>query len=332
MSSATSRRDVLVVGSVNADIVVELDRLPVRGEAVAANKPDTGKFFPGGKGANQAAAAARLISDASQLRAQFVCQFGNDVHGEALQTALTQIGVDVALAGHPQCPSGQAFVFVYPDGDNSIVIVGGANATWPQQLPAPVLDAIRSAAIVLLQCEIPAEINFVVAKTASEVGVPVMWDSGGEDRKIPDDVLPFITYLCPNETELARLADREVNSAEDAVAAAKSMQSKGAQALLVTLGSHGSVYIPANGGDVVRQACFTVDKVVDTTGAGDCFRGAFAVAIAEGKSVKESMARAAAASALCVQVAGAMPSMPSAAQVTSFLETQSCSREEQHLA
>lgn len=325
MSSSVGH--VLVVGSVNADIVVELERLPVRGETVAASKPDTGKFFPGGKGANQAAAAARLISDANALRAKFVCQFGNDTHGEALQSALQQSGVDISLAGHPQCPSGQAFVFVYPDGDNSIVIVGGANATWPQSLPSAVVKAVQSAAIVLLQCEIPAEINFLVAKVAAEANVPVLWDSGGEDRKIPDDVLPFITYLCPNETELARLAGCEVNSEADAIDATRVMQAKGANALLVTLGSQGSVFIPrADSGDaVLRQTTFHVDKVVDTTGAGDCFRGAFAVAIAERRSVGEAMRRASAAAALCVQVAGAMPSMPSAAQVASFLATNDAS-------
>ncbi|KAF1315203.1 Ribokinase, partial [Globisporangium splendens] len=325
-SSSAAVRHVLVVGSVNADIVVEIDRLPVRGETFAANRPDTGKFVPGGKGANQAAAAARLVSHECSLQTKFACQFGNDTHGDALRAALSALSVDSSLAGRPACPSGQAFVFVYPDGDNSIVIVGGANATWPEQLPESLVDAIQSAAIVLLQCEIPEYVNVLVAQAAAHAGVPVMWDSGGEDRKIPDDVLPLITYLCPNETELARLTGKDVQSTEDAIAAARTMQTKGAQALLVTLGSQGSVFVPpANtaDADVVHQPCFKVDNVVDTTGAGDCFRGAFAVAIAEGKSMKESLKQAAAASALCVQVAGAMPSMPSAAQVASFLQAQS---------
>uniref|UniRef100_K3X8K3 Ribokinase n=1 Tax=Globisporangium ultimum (strain ATCC 200006 / CBS 805.95 / DAOM BR144) TaxID=431595 RepID=K3X8K3_GLOUD len=324
--TSAAARHVLIVGSVNADIVVEIDRLPVRGETVAANRPDTGKFVPGGKGANQAAAAARLVSEQHNLQTKFAGQFGNDTHGDALRAALSALDVDSSLAGRPACPSGQAFVFVYPDGDNSIVIVGGANATWPAQLPESLVDAIQSAAIVLLQCEIPEYVNVLVAQAAAHAGVPVMWDSGGEDRKIPDDVLPLITYLCPNETELARLAGENVQSIEDAVAVARVMQAKGAQALLVTLGSQGSVFVPpasAADADVVHQPCFKVDNVVDTTGAGDCFRGAFAVAIAEGKSVKESLKQAAAASALCVQVAGAMPSMPSAAQVASFLQAQS---------
>lgn len=329
MNDDEHRRRVLVVGSVNADVVVELGRLPARGETVSAAKPDTGVFFPGGKGANQAAAAARLLSTEGSLRAALVCQFGNDTHAQALQSALQGADVDITLAGHPAVPSGQAFVFVYPDGDNSIVIVGGANATWPSALPQPVVDAVQRAAIVLLQTEIPAEVNYEVAKVAAEAHVPVLWDSGGEDRAIPDHVLPLITYLCPNETELARLAGRDVSSVDDAIAAARELQSRGANALLVTLGSQGSVFIP-NSADaapnaIIRQPCFSVDKVVDTTGAGDCFRGAFAVAVAEGKSVKESMQLAAAAGALCVQVAGAMPSMPSAAQVATFLAERAVS-------
>ncbi|RLN87635.1 hypothetical protein BBJ28_00019691 [Nothophytophthora sp. Chile5] len=318
---ANAQRHVLVIGSVNADIVVEIDRLPVRGETVAANKPDTGKFFPGGKGANQAAAAARLIgSHNPRLRAKFACQFGNDTHGGTLRDALQGAGVDTTLAGHPDCPSGQAFVFVYPDGDNSIVIVGGANAVWPQELPAALTEAIQTAAIVLVQCEIPERINALVVKTAAKTKVPVLWDTGGDDCPIPADVLPLVTFLCPNETELARLTKREVNNTDDAIAAARFLQSQGANNVLVTLGLDGSVLVPGDGSEVLHQRCFQVDSVVDTTGAGDCYRGAFAVAFAEGREVQECMARATAASALCIQRAGALPSLPSGEEVEAFLK------------
>ncbi|KAF4317643.1 hypothetical protein G195_008954 [Phytophthora kernoviae 00238/432] len=289
-----TRRHVLVIGSVNADIVVEINRLPVRGETLAANKSDTGKFFPGGKGSNQAAAAARIIGvKHPTLCAKFAGQFGNDTHGGALTEALRGVGVGTELSGHPNCPSGQAFVFVYPDGDNSIVIVGGANASWPDDLPPALSDAIKSAAIVLLQCEIPPRINALVAKTAAETGVPVMFDTGGEDTPISADVLPHLTYVCPNETELARLTKREVNNMDDAISAARFLQEQGAK---------------------------NVNNVVDTTGAGDCYRGAFAVAYAEGREVQDCMARAAAAGALCVQRAGALPSLPSGDEVVEFLK------------
>lgn len=314
--------NVVIVGSVNADIVVAVDRLPARGETVGASRNDTGTFVPGGKGANQAAAVARLL-DPSQRQAKFVCQFGNDAHATKLQDALTNVGVDLALAGHPDCPSGQAFVFVYPDGDNSIVIVGGANASWPEKLSSACIEAITSAAIVLLQCEIPAEVNYTVAKTAAQANVPVMWDSGGEDRPIPSEILPLISFLCPNETELSRLAHKVVRSKEDAIEAARSLQAQGARNLLVTLGSLGSVFVPENAAEpVVHQPCLKVDNVVDTTGAGDCYRGAFAVSFAEGRSIQNCMLRAAAASALCVQAAGALPSIPSAEQTTAFLKAQ----------
>ncbi|KAE8884193.1 hypothetical protein PF005_g21814 [Phytophthora fragariae] len=316
-----TRKHVLVIGSVNADIVVEISRLPVRGETLSASKPDTGNFFPGGKGSNQAAAAGKIIgADHPTLSAKFAGQFGNDTHGDALKLALQGAGVDTALAGHPDCPSGQAFVFVYPDGDNSIVIVGGANRAWSDELPTALTDAVKSAAIVLLQCEIPERINALVAKTAAETNVPVMWDTGGDDTPIPADLLPLLTFVCPNETELARLTKREVNSTDDAVATARFLQEQGAKNVLVTLGSDGSVFVPADGSELVHQKCFKVDKVVDTTGAGDCYRGAFAVAFAEGREVQDCMARAAAASALCVQRAGALPSLPSGDEVVAFLK------------
>lgn len=315
------RKHVLVIGSVNADIVVEISRLPLRGETLSACKADTGKFFPGGKGSNQAAAAGKLLgAHHPTLCVQFAGQFGNDTHGKALKDALESASVDTRLAGYPDCPSGQAFVFVYPDGDNSIVIVGGANRAWPEELPAALSDAIKSAAIVLLQCEIPQRINARVAETAAEANVPVMWDTGGDDTLIPVDLLHLLIYVCPNETELARLTKREVNNKDDAIAAARFLQDQGAKNVLVTLGSDGSVFVPTDGALLVYQKCFKVEKVVDTTGAGDCYRGAFAVAIAQGQKVQDCMAYAAAASALCVQRPGALPSLPSSDEVAAFLK------------
>ena len=217
-------------------------------------------------------------------------------------------------------PSGQALVFVYPNGDNSIVIIGGANCTWPAALPEAVVAAIESAAIVLLQCEIPAAANALVVKAAARAAVPVMWDAGGDDVPLPVDLLPHVTYLCPNETELARLTRREVNSVDDAIAAATLLQAQGAKNVLVTLGADGAVFVPANGANAVHQKGFHVDNVVDTTGAGDCFRGAFAVALAEGQAVKNCLVRATAASALCVQRRGALPSLPTSEEVNTFLD------------
>ncbi|KAI9995161.1 hypothetical protein PInf_012208 [Phytophthora infestans] len=271
------RRHILVVGSVGADIVVEVNRMPARGETLSASKPDTGNVYPGGKGDNQAATIAKLIGpDHPTLIAKMACQFGNDTEKGSRAT----------------CLSGLAFVFVYPDGDNSIVIVSGANSAWPEELPTALIDAIKNAAIVLVQCEIPVRRN----------------------------VLPLLTFVCPNETELARLTTRGVNNVEDAIEASRFLQDQGAKDVLVTLGSDGSVFVPADGSKVLRQSAFKVDNVVDTTGAGDCYRGAFVVAFAEGRALQDCMLRASAASALCVQHAGALPSLPSTDEVVAFLK------------
>ncbi|KAG6618523.1 ribokinase [Phytophthora cinnamomi] len=317
-----TRRHILVVGSVGADIVVEVDRMPARGETLSANKPDTGNVYPGGKGDNQAATIAKLIgADHPTLTAKMACQFGNDNHGKMIKEMLQSVGVDTSLCTQAKCSSGLAFVFVYPDGDNSIVIVSGANSAWPAELPSSLIDAIKTAAFVLVQCEIPVHVNALVAKAAAETNVPVMWDTGGDDYQIPADVLPLLTFVCPNETELARLTEREVSNTDDAIAAARFLQEQGAKDVLVTLGADGSVFVPDDDSEVLRQSSFKVDNVVDTTGAGDCYRGAFAVAYTEGRSIQDCMVRASAASALCVQRAGALPSLPSGDEVVSFLKT-----------
>ncbi|GMF19000.1 unnamed protein product [Phytophthora fragariaefolia] len=246
-----TRRHILVVGSVGADIVVEVDQMPARGETRSARKHDTGNVYPGGKGDNQAAAVAKLIgADHPTLVAKMACQFGNDSHGEMIKKTLQSVGA------------------------------------------------------------------------AAEANVPLMWDAGGDDYPIPTDVLPLLTFLCPNETELARLTKREVNNTEDAIAAARLLQDQGAKDVLVTLGVDGSVFVPADGTKVLRQSSFKVDNVVDTTGAGDCYRGAFAVAFAECRSLQDCMVRASAASALCVQRVGALPSLPSGDEVVAFLKSQ----------
>ncbi|KAJ8578080.1 hypothetical protein ON010_g1126 [Phytophthora cinnamomi] len=239
-----TRRHILVVGSVGADIVVEVDRMPARGETLSANKPDTGNVYPGGKGDNQAATIAKLIgADHPTLTAKMACQFGNDNHGKMIKEMLQSVGVDTSLCTQAKCSSGLAFVFVYPDGDNSIVIVSGANSAWPAELPSSLIDAIKTAAFVLVQCEIPVHVNALVAKAAAETNVPVMWDTGGDDYQIPADVLPLLTFVCPNETELARLTEREVSNTDDAIAAARFLQEQGAKDVLVTLGADGSVFV-----------------------------------------------------------------------------------------
>ena len=313
---------ICILGSVNADIVLHINKLPSLGETLDAARPDTGFFVPGGKGANQAVACAKLASH--EMRAEMVCRFGNDSHGEKLQSALTSYGV--GTSGSSRCadtPSGQAYIFLHPGGNNSILLVGGANREWPSVLSAEVRAMIEAASMVLLQREVPERVNVEAAVFARSVGTPVMMDAGGMDEPIPDSLLAQLAYFCPNETELARITGMSVDGACDAevLAAARELQRRGVANILVTLGTDGSLFVGADG-VVERAAAFRIAKadVVDTTGAGDCYRGAFAVALTSlDLSLAGALQFAAAASALCVQRLGAMPSMPARHEVIEFL-------------
>lgn len=327
---------VVVVGSINADIMIEIERLPQRGETIAARCGTSGRMVPGGKGANQAAACARLGFDTS-----LICQFGSDAHAPVLQQALDDCNVSYDLASTVSCPSGQAYVMVEPNGENSIIIVSGANGQWPSTITINTTGnstdecfltverekAIQNAAVVLLQREIPDEINLLVAKTAQKANVPVFLDLGGFDTPVMEEVLPFVSFLCPNETELTRLIASEVemtvNDIPTAIQASKYVYTKYPTfqgRLLITLGAHGAIVIDAKQ-ELYQQSAFSVSNVVDTTGAGDCFRGVFAAMYSDGKTIPQALEFASAASALCIQTSGAMPSLPPLHMIQRFLTT-----------
>jgi len=310
----------LVVGSLNADIILEINRFPKRGETLNARTPDTGIMVPGGKGANQAVAAARL-SQGTGRKAQFVCQFGNDSHAKTLEKVLVDSGLDISACGHADKPSGQAFIFLEADGQNSILIVGGSNVAWPQGLNAEVAGIVRGASAVLLQREIPEYVNEAVAEAAHRAGVPVVQDVGGEERPFSDDLLRRLTYICPNETELERLTGMPTGTEQQIVAAARHLQKKGVKNVLVTLGSDGALLLDDTG-NVIRQASCPVPggKVVDTTGAGDCFRAAFTVALVEGRPLQECMKFAAAAGSITVSRMGAIPSLANREECRRLIE------------
>jgi len=312
---------LLCVGSLNADIIVEVDRFPQRGETIGSRNPNTGFMLPGGKGANQAVAAARL-SAASGGVTRFACVFGNDGNATALRKVLEENKLDLSLCSTCDKPSGQAFIFLEADGSNSIIIVGASNLAWPQQLDAGLAAAVASASAVMLQREIPDHVNEAVARAAKAAGVPVILDMGGVDAPLPESLLPLLSLVCPNETELARLTAEgsadgvamPTETQEQCVAAAKTVQARGVSQVLVTRGSHGAVLLGADG-SITARAANMVEKVVDTTGAGDCFRAAYAVAFTEGRPTAECLDFAAKAAALCVGRLGAIPSMPNRSEI-----------------
>ena len=169
-----------MVGSVNADIIVEISRFPKPGETMAARKNDTGYVLPGGKGANQAVAAKRLGQD--NVTVNFIGVFGNDGNAEMLKEVLKKENVNISQSLTADVPNGQALIFIDASGENSIIIIGGSNQAWPDgPLDDSVVNTIASSDVLLLQREIPDRINVAVAEIASKAGCTIVSDVGGAD-------------------------------------------------------------------------------------------------------------------------------------------------------
>ncbi|KAF9596354.1 hypothetical protein IFM89_009032 [Coptis chinensis] len=272
---------------------MQIDRLPKEGETMSAK---TGQTLAGGKGANQATCSGKL-----SYQTFFIGQVGEDAHGRLIIEALENGGVVLdCLNVVSNVPTGHAVVMLQSDGQNSIIIVGGANMScWPEKLKDGDLDVVRNAGIVFLQREIPDSVNIQVAKAARSANVPVILDAGGMEGLIPVELLRCVDIFSPNETELARLTGMRTESFEQICqAVVKCYEMEKSQLPIIS-----------------------ATKVIDTTGAGDTFTAAFAVALVEGKSRMESLKFAAAAASLCVQVKGAIPSMPARKAVLDLLHS-----------
>ncbi|XVE52912.1 hypothetical protein DITRI_Ditri02bG0162400 [Diplodiscus trichospermus] len=310
----TQQPPLVVVGSANADIYVEIDRLPKEGETISAKN---GRTLAGGKGANQATCGAKL-----SYPTYFIGRVGDDAHGKLITEALESGGVRSeylkSLGGG--VPTGHAVVMLQSDGQNSIIIVGGANMScWPEKLSDEDLDVVMKAGIVLLQREIPDSVNIQVAKAARSAGVTVIMDAGGMDAPIPQELLNFVDIFSPNESELGRLTGMPTESFEQISQAAAKCHKMGVKQVLVKLGAKGSALF-VEGEEPIKQSIIPAAEVLDTTGAGDTFTASFAVALVEGKSKEECLRFAAAAASLCVQVMGAIPSMPDRKSVLNLLQ------------
>ncbi|KAG0455337.1 hypothetical protein HPP92_024629 [Vanilla planifolia] len=310
---AEINKPIVVVGSANADIYVEIDRLPKKGETVSARN---GVTLAGGKGANQACCGGRLAHPT-----YFVGQIGEDAHGRLIEDALRRGGVRLDyLARVPSAPTGFAVVMLEPDGQNSIIIIGGANMCgWPEEVGRKDLELVRSAGLVLLQREIPDHINIQVATASQNAGVPVILDVGGVEAPIPVGLLNVIDILSPNETELQRLTGMPTDTFEQISQAALKCHEMGVKKILLKLGSKGSALCVA-GEEMIRQPAIPVSEVVDTTGAGDTFTAAFGVALVEGLTMDACLEFAAAAASLCIEVKGTIPSMPDRKAVVERLQ------------
>jgi ribokinase len=299
---------LLVVGSVNADLYVEIDRLPQRGETILGARA---AVRPGGKGANQAAAAARL-----GMRTAFAGQVGDDAFAAVLREALRGAGVDLRALVVSAGASGQAMILLQSGGENSIVVVPGANERWTR-LGSAARAALARSSAVLLQREIPDAVALDAARLATQRGIPVLMDAGGRDAPLSPALLRHLSLLSPNETELGRLTGRPTRTHLEVVAAAQRLLARGVGAVLVKLGARGCVLVEPDG--ALTVPAFPV-RVLDTTGAGDCFTAAYAVGLLEGMQPAQRLKLACAAAALCVTRKGALPAMPSRGEVDRMLE------------
>jgi len=309
-SMLVGKKPVVVVGSINIDLVANTERIPVEGETVA------GKGFqihPGGKGANQAVAVAKLGYPVSMIGC-----LGDDTFGEQLRSHLESAGVDVAGVATVPGSSGVAVILVADKGENCIVITPGANARLTPHDLDKNIEIIRSAGLVLTQLEIPIETVSHLATICSREGVPLILDPAPA-RELPAELMKQIAWLTPNETE-AEFFIRNANGGHDAkdpVATARMLMAQGMRGVVLKLGARGA-YLASAAGLTQFLESFPVEAV-DTTAAGDAFNGAFATALLMNIGPVESARFAAAAAAVSVTRVGAQPSMPSMSEVEQML-------------
>lgn len=306
MSQRSNQPRIAVVGSLNMDMVVRAPRRPAKGETLLGT--DFGLFI-GGKGNNQAIAAARAGGQVTMIG-----RVGADPFGDALLAALAREGIDARHvlrdAAHG---TGVALIVVDAEGDNSIIVVPRANRALTPEDVDRAAEAIAACDVLLLQLEIPLEVAACAARVAKGAGRTVILNPAPAQR-VPSDLLAAVDILVPNEGEAAALAGLESRGVEGAWQAARALRAAQPtlQAVIVTLGEEGALVVSSTG--EVHVPPYRV-KAVDTTAAGDAFCGALAVALGRGESLIDAVRYGNAAGALAATVAGAEPSLPRAEAV-----------------
>jgi ribokinase len=298
---------IVVFGSINIDLVVRTPRLPAPGETLTGHT-----FFtaPGGKGANQAVACARL-----GVPTRMVGRVGDDLFGEQLRASLRSFGVqDDGVLTTPG-PSGVALIAVDDTAENTIVIVPGANGAVSIADIPRLERALDGARALLLQLEVPIETVVAAARAAHTRGVTVILDPAPA-LPLPDELYALADIITPNEHEATTLTGIAVHDDQGAIAAARALIARGARRVALKLGARGALTADAEGEQFWSP--FTVTPV-DTVAAGDAFNGGLAVALSEGRSFDEAIRWGLAAGALSVTRHGAQPSMPERNEVLTLL-------------
>jgi ribokinase len=299
-----TRKPIVVVGSINMDLVARTPRIPLAGQTLIGSGFTT---TPGGKGANQAVAVARLGYPVHMIGA-----VGDDVFGQALLDNLAGAGVQTGAVARVSGPSGVAPILVADNGENSIVVVSGANGKVDPSLINRHADLIRSAGMVLCQLELPMQALEHTLQICAEAQVPVMLDPAPA-ASLDAKILKQLAWFTPNETEAAFYLD----GLNDPKTAARDLLARGVKGVVLKRGAEGAFVSVATGASD-RVPAFRV-VAIDTVAAGDCFNGAFAVALLEGGDPITAARFASAAAALSVTRSGAQASMPTRKEVDVFL-------------
>lgn len=297
-------RRIVVIGSSNTDMIIKVDHIPRPGETVIGGTFSTA---PGGKGANQAVAAARAGG-----RVTFIARVGDDMFGRQALDGFRADGIDVShVIIDPDAPSGVASIFVDAKGQNSIAVAGGANANLSPDDIHNAADVIAAADILVMQLETPVETVRAAARIARDNGVTVILNPAPA-QPLDDDLLKCVSILTPNESEAELLTGIPVDSPQAAQKAADALRARGVKVVIITMGEKGALLSTQNASAFVPA--FKVDAV-DATAAGDVFNGALAVAVAEGAPLPRAVRFASAAAALSVTKLGAQPSAPTRAVI-----------------
>lgn len=304
---------VAVVGSLNMDLVIKAPRLPEAGETVLGGAFAT---FPGGKGANQAVAAARLGASVAM-----VGRVGDDAFGRQLRDGLRREHIDASrIRSDSDAATGVALITVDEAGRNTIVVASGANMRVAAEDVNAARDLIASARVLLLQLEVPVEVVLVAAELAHAAGCQVVLDPAPAPlHPLPNALFRLLSVINPNEVEARALTGIAIANESDAARAAEALLAHGCQAAVIKLGDRGA-YLAAG---TQREAIPMVRvEVVDTTAAGDAFAGGLGVALAEGRGLPAAVRFANMVGAFKVTRMGAQPSMPTRAELQEFARTR----------
>ncbi len=303
-----SKKNIVVIGSSNVDMVIKGERIPKPGETIIG-----GNFHKaaGGKGANQAVAAARAGSNVT-----FIASVGDDIFGREAVERFKKDGINVDhIKIDPDHPSGMALILVDDKGENSIAVASGANMSLDEYDLKDAHDCIKDSQVVLMQLETPIRTIEAAATMAEKAGKQIILNPAPA-QPLSDNLLRKISILTPNESEAELLSGIKVENEDDAHRAAEVLIQKGVRVVMITMGKRGVLLHTKTESKMIPAFEVTA---VDTTAAGDTFNGSLAVAIAEGKSIEDAIKFASAAGAISVTRMGAQPSAPRRNEIESMM-------------